>query len=50
MGASETINFSIAKEQESESFPTTLVATSVILVAVIGVGLVIYFRKRSSIG
>jgi len=33
-------------QQESEPFPTTLVAASVASVAVIGVGLLLYFRKR----
>jgi len=44
VGTSQTINFTIAKP---ESFPTTLVAVaSVASVAVIGVILLIYFRKR----
>jgi N-acetylneuraminic acid mutarotase len=44
MGASETISFTVA---EPESFPTTLVAVaSVASVALIGVILLIYFRKR----
>ena len=43
-GASETICFTIA---ESEPFPTELAITaSVASVAVIGVGLLVYFRKR----
>jgi hypothetical protein len=50
MGATETMYFSVAKEQEPEPFLTTLVVASVILVAVIGVDLVIYFRKRNSSG
>jgi N-acetylneuraminic acid mutarotase len=45
MGASETIIFSIAKE--SEPFPTTLVvAISGASVAIIGIGLIVYFKKR----
>jgi hypothetical protein len=44
VGASETISFTVAKP---ESFPTTLVAVaSVASVALIGVILLIYFRKR----
>ncbi len=43
MGASETIYFSI-----SEPFPTTLVATaSGVSVAIIGIGLLVYFKKRN---
>jgi len=38
---SETIYFSVA-----EPFPTTLVIASVITAAVIGVGLLVYFKKR----
>jgi hypothetical protein len=42
-GSSETIRFSVAS-----SFPTTLIATvSAASVAVIGVGLLVYFRKRN---
>jgi multisubunit Na+/H+ antiporter MnhC subunit len=42
MGASETISFGIATP-----FPTTLVVTaSVVSVAIIGTGLLVYFRKR----
>ena len=47
IGASETINFTIAKETP-EPFPTAIVATaSGASVAVIGVGLFVYFRKRN---
>jgi len=46
IGASEIIYFSIAKEQESEPFPTTWVATAVAPVAVVSVGLLVYFTKR----
>ena len=41
MGVSETIYFSIL-----EPFPTTLILVSVITVAVVGIGLLFYFRKR----
>jgi parallel beta-helix repeat protein len=33
-------------ETEPESFPTTLVIASVIIVAVFGIGLLVYFKKR----
>jgi len=43
---SETITFTIA-EPEPEPFPTTLVAAaSVAIVAVVGAGLLVYFKKR----
>jgi len=49
-GMSETIYFTIAFErdprQPSEPFPTTLVIASIASVAVIGIGLLIYFKKR----
>jgi hypothetical protein len=48
-GASETVNFTVAKQPEPEPkpFPTTLVATaSGASVAVIVIGLLIYFKKR----
>jgi hypothetical protein len=47
MGVSETINFTIAVP-EPESFPTILVAVtaSVTSLAIVGVGLLIYFKKR----
>jgi hypothetical protein len=41
MGTFSTIAFSVA-----EPFPTTLVVASVVLVAVIGIGLLVYFKKR----
>jgi len=45
-GASGTIYFTIAKEPEP--FPTALVATaSAASVAIIGIGLLVYFRKRN---
>lgn len=40
-GASETMYFSVL-----EPFPATLVIASVITVAVVGVGLLVYFKKR----
>ena len=44
-GASGTINFTLAKAPEP--FPTLLVATvSVLSVAIIGLGLAVYFKKR----
>ena len=46
IGASETINFTVAKE--TEPFPTALVATaSAASAAVVGVGLLVYFKKRN---
>jgi len=42
IGFSETIYFSV-----KESFPTTLVVASVVSVVVIGVGLLVYFKKRN---
>lgn len=44
MGASETLYFTIA--EKPEPFPTALVVASVITVAVVGVGLLFYFKKR----
>jgi hypothetical protein len=48
LGVSETINFTVAGESESEPepLPTALVVAPIISVAVIGVGLLIYFKKR----
>jgi hypothetical protein len=45
MGTSETNSFTVAKEPEP--FPTTLIIASIASVAVIGVGLLFYFRKRN---
>lgn len=49
-GASETVNFTVAEDleiqPEPEPFPTTLVIASVATVAVIGAGLIVYFKKR----
>jgi len=45
VGASETIHFNIA--EEPEPFPTTLVAAASVATAVmVGVGLLVYFKKR----
>ena len=44
VGASETIHFNIA--EEPEPFPTTIVIVPIVAAVVIGVGLVIYFKKR----
>ena len=46
IGTSETITFTIAEETETIPFTTTLVVASVIIVAVIGAGLLVYFKKR----
>jgi LPXTG-motif cell wall-anchored protein len=44
MGASPTVPFTVAKP---EPFPTALVATaSGLSVAVVGLGLLVYFKKR----
>jgi hypothetical protein len=42
-GVSKIIRFTV---EVSEPFPTTLVIASVITVAVVGVGLLFYFKKR----
>ncbi|MBM4400374.1 MAG: hypothetical protein FJ045_00305, partial [Crenarchaeota archaeon] len=44
MGVSETISFSVA--EEPEPFPTALVATVSALVAVVGLALLVYLKKR----
>jgi hypothetical protein len=46
VGASETIYFNIAEEPEPESFPTTLVIALVATVVFVGVGILLYFKKR----
>jgi nitrous oxidase accessory protein NosD len=51
-GVSETVTFSIAQETEpepqpAEPFPTTSFAAAVVSVAFVGVGLLVYFRKRN---
>jgi len=44
VGASQTINFTIAKP---EAFPTTLaIVVSIVSLAIIGVALLVYFKKR----
>jgi hypothetical protein len=45
--ASQTVYFTIAQETETqpEPFPTTLVTASIVVVAVISVGLFVYFKK-----
>lgn len=43
MGASETVYFIV---EVPEPFPTTLVAFSIVSVAVVTVGLLVYFKKR----
>jgi N-acetylneuraminic acid mutarotase len=43
MGASETITFTVAVP---ELFPTTLAIVALVLVAVVGIGLLVYFKKR----
>jgi hypothetical protein len=42
MGSSKTIYFTV-----SEPFPTTWILASVVLVVVVGVGLLVYFKKHS---
>jgi hypothetical protein len=43
-GASETIFFSIP--EPPEPFPTSLVVASIITVIIVGIGLLVYFKKR----
>jgi hypothetical protein len=43
IGASDIIYFSV---EVPEPFPTTLVVASVITVAVVGIGMLVYFKKR----
>jgi hypothetical protein len=46
-GVSEAINFTFAKPPEPKSFPTTLIiAACGASIAIIGAGLLFYFRKR----
>jgi FlaG/FlaF family flagellin (archaellin) len=48
-GASETVYFSVEAPQpepKPEPFPTALVIASVITVSVVGIGLLVYFKKR----
>jgi hypothetical protein len=48
--ASQTVHFTISLETQlqPEPFPTTLIIASIASVAVIGVGLLVYFKKRKS--
>jgi hypothetical protein len=46
MGTSEKIFFTIIQETQSEPFPTILVIAPIASVAVVGVGLLVYFKKR----
>ena len=47
IGASKTIIFTLTKpEPEIEPFPTTLVIASVITIAIVCAGLLVYFKKR----
>ena len=48
IGASETITFTVSKPEqpEPEPFPTTLIAAPITLAIVIGIGLLVYFKKR----
>jgi hypothetical protein len=45
---SQTVHFTVSPETQlqPEPFPTALVVASVVLVAVIGIGLLVYFKKR----
>jgi hypothetical protein len=46
-GASETATFGVAEpEPEPEPFPTTIVLGSIIAVMAVGLGLLVYFKKR----
>jgi hypothetical protein len=45
-GSSETMTFTIA-EPKPEPFPTTVVIAPIVSVAVVGVGLLVYFKKRN---
>jgi hypothetical protein len=45
LGVSESISFNIAKP---ESFPTSFIIAPVTSVAAIGIGILVYFRKRKS--
>jgi hypothetical protein len=45
-GASETISFSVDVPEPPEYFPTILVIAPFASVAVVGVGLLVYFKKR----
>jgi hypothetical protein len=45
-GASETIIFNVAKPEPPAPFPTTMVIAPIASVGVMGVGLLVYFKKR----
>lgn len=45
-GASETLYFSVS-QPPPESFPTTLVAASTASAAVVGIGILVYFKKHN---
>jgi len=42
----EAVQPSLTPEPQSGSFPTTLIVASVITVAIVGIGLLVYFKKR----
>jgi hypothetical protein len=49
-GYSEVINFTVAKPPEPEKFPTTMfVAASGTSAAIIGVSLLVYFKKHKQV-
>ena len=45
-GASETIIFNVAKPEPPEPFPTTMLIAPSASVAIVGAGLLVYFKKR----
>jgi hypothetical protein len=45
MGASETVTFTVVKE--TASLPTTVIVVSAVSAIVIGLGILVYFRKRN---
>jgi hypothetical protein len=53
MNCSETIYFNVdthtnSSQQSTQPFPTALIVASVITVAVLGIGLLVYFKKRKT--
>jgi hypothetical protein len=47
VGSSETVAFTITQpEAKTESFPTAAVAAGITSAAVVGIGVLIYFKKR----
>jgi hypothetical protein len=48
VGTSETISFTVdtASEPEQEPYQTTIFIVSIVLVAIIGIALLVYFKKR----